>query len=153
MGEKTRNKTQPVHPESRTDAFDGLARDGLRLTRQRQVVLDALRSCPEHPDAQTIYERARQRMPHISLGTVYRTLGLLRDKGLIQELHFGKPHSRYEERGRPHHHIVCTRCGRVDDLSSEAFDLVAKARDLSDFEIEEQRLEFYGRCPQCRARP
>ncbi|MFQ5791270.1 MAG: Fur family transcriptional regulator [Acidobacteriota bacterium] len=128
-----------------------LARRGLRLTRQRQVVLEALRSLSGHPDAHQIYQRARRMLPRVSLGTVYRALGVLRDAGVIEELHFGKAHGRYEEARDAHHHVVCTVCGRVEDLPRAAIgDLTRKARGATRFEIQEQRVELYGLCPACR---
>ncbi len=128
-----------------------LARRGFRLTPQRKVVLEAIRAAGGHPTAHEIYERARRRLPRISLGTVYRTLGVLRDAGLVQELHFGKSEGRYEEQHDEHHHAVCTACGRIQDVPSNLFgDFVDQARRATDFEIVEHKLEFLGLCSDCR---
>lgn len=128
-----------------------LDRSGLRLTRQRRVVLQAVRDSDGHPDADEIYQRARRQLPKISLGTVYRTLGVLRDTGLIRELHFGKAQGRYELERGSHHHVVCSECGRIEDVPASAFsDLAERARVATDFEVREHRLEFAGLCPQCR---
>lgn len=135
---------------SKEDVVRRLTRRGLRLTRQREVVLKAIRSSGGHPDAHDIYARARRVMPQISLGTVYRTLGLLRDAGVIQELHFGRPHGRFEELVEHHHHVVCKQCGRIEDISAKSLNLLAKVQELTAFEVQEQRLEFYGLCPKCR---
>ena len=125
---------------------------GFRMTRQRRVVLDAVRDAGGHPDAHEIYQRARRVLPQISLGTVYRTLGVLRDAGLVKELHLGGAHGRYEEEGDTHHHVLCTECGRVEDVGGSAFGgLAEKAHAATDFQIKDHRLEFYGICPTCQA--
>jgi Fur family transcriptional regulator, peroxide stress response regulator len=130
-----------------------LARRGLRLTRQRQVVLDAVRAARGHPAAHEIYQSARRVLPQISLGTVYRTLGVLRDAGVVQELHLKEAQGRYEELGEHHHHVVCTECGRIQDLSDEAFQgLKMRAQAATDFRIQDLRLEFFGLCPVCKRR-
>lgn len=137
---------------SSEDVATRLASRGLRMTRQRRVVLDAVRDVAGHPDAHEIYQRARRVLPQISLGTVYRTLGVLRDADLVRELHLRGAHGRYEEQGDTHHHVLCTECGRIEDITAGAFGaLAAQARAATDFEIEEHRLEFYGICPTCKA--
>jgi len=140
------------HRVSKGEVAARLARRGLRLTRQREVVLDAVRAADGHPAAHEIYQRARKALPQISLGTVYRTLGVLRDAGVVQELHFKEAQGRYEEGGEHHHHVVCTECGRIEDLSASAFQgLMARAQAATDFRIEDLRLEFFGMCPACNA--
>jgi Fur family peroxide stress response transcriptional regulator len=130
-----------------------LARSGHRVTRQKQIVLEAVRSAPGHPDAHAVYTRARRLLPNISLGTVYRNLGLLRDAGLIRELQLGKSHRCFEAVREPHYHVVCRSCGRIEDLPIPRLNLISKAQRLTDFEIGEQHLEFYGLCPNCRTHP
>ena len=128
-----------------------LGRRGLRLTRQRRVVLQAVSDSDGHPDADEIYHRARRALPKISLGTVYRTLGVLRDTGLIRELHFGKAQGRYELERGPHHHVVCSECGRIEDVPASTFaDLADRARAATRYDVKEHRLEFVGVCPKCR---
>jgi len=129
-----------------------LARRGLRLTRQRKAVWDAVRAAGGHPAADEIYRRARRVLPQISMGTVYRTLGVLREAGVVQELHLKEAQGRYEERGHHHHHAVCTECGRIEDIAAGAFEgLTTRAQAATDYQIEDHRLEFYGICPACRA--
>jgi Fur family ferric uptake transcriptional regulator/Fur family peroxide stress response transcriptional regulator len=131
-----------------------LAGRGLRLTRQRKVVLDAVRASGGHPAAHEIYQRARRVLPQISLGTVYRTLAVLRDAGVVRELHLREAQGRYEEEGEHHHHVVCTECGHIEDIAASTFEgLTSQARAATEFDIKEHRLEFYGICPRCRATP
>jgi Fe2+ or Zn2+ uptake regulation protein len=125
-----------------------------RLTRQRQAVLDVVQRVTTHPDACWVYDQVRQRIPNISLGTVYRSLAVLRDGGLIRELPQGGGPTRYDANTGDHQHIVCQDCGRVLDL--EVGDLTAlresAARTSGFAEVVGERVEFYGRCQECARR-
>jgi Fur family ferric uptake transcriptional regulator len=123
----------------------------MRNTRQREVVLDAVRSTMEHPSADWVYRRARRRIPRISLGTVYRNLKQLAEAGVIREIHAGGESVRFDGNTGPHHHVRCVRCGRVNDL---AVELDARrereaARAL-DFEVLGHHVEVQGVCRDCR---
>lgn len=127
-----------------------LARRGERLTRQREAVLACLQASDEHPEARMIYERVSRDLPQVSLGTIYRTLAVLRDAGLIQELKYGSV-SRYDANIGDHDHTHCLECGRVQDVGRR------QAPDLGDFErdgfqVVSHRLEVYGLCAACAAR-
>ena len=124
---------------------------GYRLTKQRLAVLKALQSTKSHPDANWIYEKVRKEIPHVSLGTIYRTLGILREAGLLRELDYGSSLSHYDASTKGHPHIVCTNCGRINDLQLPLPDkLEEQASKATDFLITDHRLEFYGLCPDCR---
>ncbi len=134
---------------------------GYRLTKQRLAVLKALQSTKSHPDANWIYEKVRKEIPHISPGTIYRTLGVLKEAGLLRELDYGSSLSHYDANTENHPHIVCTNCGRIDDLPlslplahhapGQAHKLEEQASKATDFLITDHRLEFYGLCPHCRS--
>jgi Fe2+ or Zn2+ uptake regulation protein len=122
-----------------------------RLTKQRLAVLKALQGTQSHPDANWVYEKVRMEIPHVSLGTIYRTLGILKEAGLLCELRYGSSLSHYDANVENHHHIVCTNCGRIDDLPlSLPHKLEEQASKATDFLINDHRLEFYGLCPDCR---
>lgn len=124
---------------------------GYRLTKQRLTVLKALQGTKSHPDANWIYEKVRKEIPHISLGTIYRTLGVLKETGLLRELDYGSSLSRYDANAENHVHIVCTNCGRIADLELPlGTELERQAQGATDFAINDYRLEFYGLCPDCR---
>lgn len=124
---------------------------GYRLTKQRLAVLKALQNTKSHPDANWIYDKVRQETPHISLGTIYRTLGILKEAGLLRELHYSSSLSHYDANTENHPHIVCTNCGRIEDLPLPLFDkLQQQASKATNFLITDHRLEFYGLCPDCR---
>jgi Fe2+ or Zn2+ uptake regulation protein len=124
---------------------------GLRRTPQREVVLRLIQNCPDHPTAEWIHREARRELPDISLATVYRTLRILKEKGLIHEFSGGASPSRFDgARQRPHEHVRCVRCGEVADVelpeASEIRRLVARR---SGYRIERYPLLFQGLCSAC----
>jgi len=124
---------------------------GYRITRQRQLVLEVLRSTNTHPDAQWIYQRVRRRMPKVSLGTIYRTLGVLKETGLIQELSYGPSFSRYDGNPENHYHIGCIRCGKVSDVDLPLLKTLEKRiKPMEEFKVIGHRLEFSGICGDCQ---
>lgn len=134
------------------DIKERLKSKGYRLTEQRLAVLKALQSTTSHPDANWIYEVARKEMPHISLGTIYRTLGVLREVELLRELDYSNSQSHYDGTTSNHYHLICTRCGCIEDLDFALDEgLERRAQANTEFLILEHRLEFYGLCPRCRA--
>lgn len=124
--------------------------NGLRVTRQRQVLLDELRKVCNHPTADEMYQMARKRLPRISLGTVYRNLELMAENGMIQKLEVGGTQKRFDGNVAPHCHVRCLGCGRVDDLElSLELDLDALARKQTGYTILRHSIEFSGLCPDC----
>jgi len=120
-----------------------------RNTQQRKVILDILRSTDIHPTADWIYERARQVIPNISLGTVYRNLKILKDEGLIIELNDGKQ-SRFDGRVDQHFHFKCVSCNSIYDIDNiqivnvEHADLKKEGYQVHSFDVI-----FSGICPKC----
>ncbi len=123
----------------------------LRMTKQRQVILEELRKVKTHPTADDMYQMLRLRMPKISLGTVYRNLEILSETGIIQKLDVGGTQKRFDADISIHSHVRCMDCGRVADIPvSPNFDIEAEAQKMTNFEIYRHRLEFSGLCPECR---
>jgi Fur family peroxide stress response transcriptional regulator len=120
-------------------------------SRQRELILQILRSTKSHPSANWIFEKARKQISNISLGTVYRNLNMLKEEGRIREISFGKGIGLYDGDLRNHDHVCCVVCGRVEDaphLSQPVqFDEIEK---LMGYSLQAHRLEFFGVCPQCR---
>lgn len=132
---------------------ESAARRAQRKTRQRQLILEVLRSTDSHPTADWIYEQARKKMPKISLGTVYRNLNLLRDLGEIIELNFGSTFSRFDGNPLPHYHFTCLKCGRVYDVDEPLHpELEERVERSMGCEVTNHRLEFYGTCRECLRR-
>ncbi|MFH1418607.1 MAG: transcriptional repressor [Planctomycetota bacterium] len=122
-----------------------------RKTRQRQVVLEELKKLTSHPTAAELYEIARQRLPRISLGTIYRNLELLVRMGLVRKLGTGGPEARFDADVDRHYHVCCVRCGRVEDAEGLPDDAVPhEIKRLGDYVILGYNLEFEGICPACR---
>lgn len=129
-----------------------IKQQGYRMTRQREVVLDELSQAEGyHPKADEIYQMVRKKLPHISFGTVYRNLRLLRELGLVRELSFGKSFSRFEAGVDNHQHFTCTVCGRVLDIDEPLAVSTSGVRvNGARMDVTEFRLEFYGVCDDCR---
>jgi Fe2+ or Zn2+ uptake regulation protein len=105
----------------------------------------------DHPTAQAVFERARKRMPTISLGTVYRNLQLLAGKGLLLERKVDGRPARYEANRYRHYHICCLQCGALEDLSvSYQKALDQRVQRMVRYKLQEHRLEFFGICPRCQ---
>ncbi|HHW44288.1 MAG TPA: transcriptional repressor [Desulfotomaculum sp.] len=122
-----------------------------RMTRQKKLILEILRQTNTHPTADWIYEQARKQIPDISLGTIYRNLGNLKQAGEIMELNYGSTFSRFDGNPRNHYHFVCDICGRIFDLELPLLDhLEEEVSRLTGMEINRHRLEFYGQCRDCR---
>lgn len=122
----------------------------VRMTEQRKLILQILRNTKSHPTADWIYQETRKVKPNISLGTVYRNLGVLVDAGEILEMDFGSGYSRYDGNPRNHYHFKCRKCGRMYDVELETIRNLNKIVEESlDAKIEDHRLEFYGVCSKC----
>ncbi|AEE92318.1 Peroxide-responsive repressor PerR [Tepidanaerobacter acetatoxydans Re1] len=124
----------------------------IRKTKQRDLILKTLKNTDTHPTADWIYEQVKKEMPNISLGTVYRNLGMLKDLGEIIELNCGNKYSRFDGNPENHYHFVCTECEKVIDIKGCPVD---KELDLcvareNDVEVFFHRTEFYGLCPDCK---
>jgi len=123
---------------------------GKRMTKQKRVILSLLRNTDCHPTADWIYTQARKVLPDISLGTVYRNLGILKEAGEILELNYAGTYSRYDGNPENHYHFVCLKCGRVMDLSIPVCsELDEKAEECCCGKVNYHRLEFYGTCQEC----
>jgi Fe2+ or Zn2+ uptake regulation protein len=123
----------------------------VRGTRQRQVVLDVVRSTMDHPSADWVFRQARRRLPGISLATVYRNLKELAAEGLIREVHAGGPTARFDSNTGRHYHIRCVGCGRVNDLPLSVDDrLEQEAGRATNYAILGHDVEVHGLCPGCK---
>ena len=136
------------------DALDVLRAQGKRITAQRGLVLEVIRKSHGHLDAGEIYRRARARDPRISLSTVYRNLNLLKDMGVITELHLDEEHHHYELREEAeHYHLICSNCDRVVEFDSSSMGaLIEQTGAEMGFLIEHVHIDLVGLCQDCRAR-
>ena len=122
-----------------------------RLTRQRSLVLDLVRTEDEHPTAAEVFHEARKKMPGISFATVYNSLRYLKEAGLVREITFGKAASRYDSETYRHDHAICSGCGKLVDFDLPGtVALTRAAARASRFQAESVHLTLVGRCPECR---
>jgi Fur family transcriptional regulator, ferric uptake regulator len=119
---------------------------GLRLTEQRRVIAAVLEDAQDHPDVEELYNRASTLDPNISLATVYRTVKLFEDWGLLAKHEFGDGRARYENADRDHHdHLIDMNSGQVIEFVDPEIEALQEkiARKLG-YEIKGHRLELYG---------
>ncbi len=122
----------------------------MRLTTQRQVILEELASVTSHPTANEVYDMVRRRLPRIGLGTVYRNLELMAESGLILKLEVGGTQKRFDATTDLHYHIRCTACGKVDDIKLPVQQEINKmAASATDYQILSHHVEFSGVCGSC----
>jgi Fur family ferric uptake transcriptional regulator len=134
-------------------AADRLTAAGERVTRQRLLVANALAAAGRQLTADQLYRSLRRQVPGIGRATVFRTLETLVDAGVARRLELdGHVYAYVACLPAHHHHLACTRCGRVEEIDEAYIAPIAErlARDLG-FEIDDARLDFYGRCASCRA--
>jgi Fur family ferric uptake transcriptional regulator len=134
--------------------LQALHAEGKRITAQRRLLLGVIRQSKGHLDVAEIYQRVRKKDPRISLSTVYRNLNLLKELGLISELHLDQEHHHYElKEETEHYHLICSRCGEVvefdDPLVEELISQVSKEKG---FRVERLHMDLVGLCEKCRAR-
>jgi Fur family ferric uptake transcriptional regulator len=129
-----------------------LSQRGYKLTAQRWAVIDVVANSREHLAPAAVHERARRTHPAIGLVTVYRTLEMLYELGLICRVHRGgKSHSYTLAPSGHHHHLVCSECGTVADFTGCGLEaLQQRLSQESGFKIEGHLLQFLGHCQNCQ---
>ena len=136
---------------SRMALFERVCREtGAKLTCQRMEIFREVARAGDHPDAETVYGRVRARIPTVSLDTIYRTLWLLTDLGLIQTLGPSKNRARFDANLDRHHHFVCVECGKTRDFYSREFDRLTLPESLNTLgRVEATHVEARGVCLEC----
>jgi Fur family peroxide stress response transcriptional regulator len=126
-------------------------RDNLyRRSRQRERILELLRSTGSHPTASWIYDRLKGEFPDLSMGTVYRNLNILIEQDLIKKIDFGSTFDRFDANRFPHYHFICERCGSITDLEVPIDEtLNRRVGQDTGFSVTRHRIEFYGLCGKC----
>lgn len=135
---------------------NSLKERGVRLTRQRRILLELLDRSGRHLDAETLFQMAQQKDPKLNRVTVYRTLKMLKMSGLVDELdlmHVEGDQHYYETRLKQEHaHLVCLRCGKVEEFFGEPLQKMRKQIETNlGFQIVSARTEMGGYCPDCQA--
>lgn len=126
---------------------------GYKATPQRIAICRFAASSREHPTAARIYNEVRKQHPTVSLATVYKTIDLLKDHRIIQELAIVDGDKRFDSNTQTHLNLICVKCGEIRDSDNHGIkDSVEKAAEEERFNITGQNLTLYGVCHQCTAR-
>ncbi|MEE4242888.1 MAG: Fur family transcriptional regulator [Desulfopila sp.] len=131
--------------------FETVCRDkGIKLTQQRKEIFREVAQTGDHPDADQVFHRVRTRVPTVSLDTVYRTLWLLKDLGMVDTLSSNRERTRFDANLKNHHHFVCSECGFTGDFYCDDLENL-RIPDLVGFygKIEATHLEVRGVCREC----
>jgi Fe2+ or Zn2+ uptake regulation protein len=125
---------------------------GRRLTPQRRLILQVLEESNGHLDADALYDQVKARDPDVSLATVYRTLAVLREIGLVEEHRLGEDHGHYEAvRQEPHYHFTCLRCGKVIEFDTPLVTQIEQEfREQEDVRVTSTYLHVSGYCAECK---
>jgi len=137
--------------ERRMERFETVCRKaGVKLTHQRMEIYREVAQTGGHPNAEMICQGVRERMPTVSLDTVYRTLWLIKDLGIINTLGLPRERTRFDANLNRHHHFVCVRCGLTRDFYSDEFDKLKPPESVKAFGcVETTRVEVRGICFKC----
>ncbi len=132
------------------DTQRALGAPGVRATNQRALILDIIRQ--GHLDADEIYRQAREKLPRLSLSTVYRALRMFKKLGLVEELHFDESRHYYEVKPSvEHQHLVCLGCGKVVEFNCPLSRRMKKeVAQQNDFEVTDIEVRMTGYCSECR---
>jgi len=153
-----RRKENPPRMDEATFMALLLAR-GLAVTEQRLAIFAALAASRDHPTAEQLFLAVREKLPNLSLATVYKNLEALRAAGAVSDVNTLHEQGRYEAAlpgtgaARPHHHLVCMSCKKVVDLHDARLDsLRVSPGETQGFEVRAVRVQVEGICPACRAK-
>ncbi len=136
-------------PKDTTETFDKL---GYRLTPQRTLVLEAVEESSGHVSVEEIFDRVRARFPRVNLSTIYRTLDLLEQIGMVTKSDLGAGRVQYHRSDDAnHHHLVCQRCGGIVDLDENEFAPIwERLEERYNFKIFQRHMAIFGECARCR---
>jgi Fe2+ or Zn2+ uptake regulation protein len=124
---------------------------GIAVTPQRLAVMSILQNRRDHPTAENIYQEVRRQLPAISFNTVYKTLEILCQKGMVIKVNPLHEVARYDGQTGPHAHLICRQCHRIIDLDWHPGEFPSLPPDNQHgFRVEHPSLTFWGLCPQCQ---
>ncbi|QDI89510.1 transcriptional repressor [Candidatus Nitrosopumilus sp. SW] len=131
---------------------DSLRDEGFRITPQRIAIVDYLLKTEDHPNAERIHKVVRKRHPMVSLSTVYKTLELLREKKLVNEIEVDGE-ARFDAHTDEHINLVCMKCGKIEDLDEKSLrEIQTKAAKKSKYLILKSNFELIGYCSDCKSK-
>ncbi len=138
--------------DKKVDFFAAACRKaGLKVTHQRLEIYRELAAAIDHPSAEMLHKRLVARMPTLSLDTVYRTLAMLHDHGLVRKVETAESQARFEVVFIKHHHVICRRCHEIIDFQWDQLDDAPLPKVLASWGwIESRNIVVYGVCKKCR---
>ena len=134
-------------PEELTDRFRS---QGLKVTPQRQAIFRILHGSTVHPTAESVHAEVVEDLPMVSLRTVYQTLNDLASMGELGQLELGTGSARFDPALEPHQHLVCERCGTVQDVHVDFTDVRVPRAELAGFRVATTQIVFRGLCAACQ---
>lgn len=126
-----------------------LRREGKKVTPQRRLIYRALEGTTTHPRAEDLYEKVRSIIPDISIATVYKTLRELVQMGELLEIRFTGDQLRFDPHIEPHHHLICTKCGWLEDVIG-SFPQITNGVEKRYFLVLQTEIVFWGLCSECQ---
>jgi len=124
---------------------------GLRITHQRTEIYKELSKYPDHPTIEGVFNRVRKRLKTISLDTVYRTISTFEEYGLIKKVYHVDNATRFDINVSNHHHLVCSRCHKIEDFYWPEFDRIKPPESVSHWaRIEIKQVIINGLCSSCK---
>lgn len=143
-----------ISPESDAMIIRALRRKGYKATPQRIAICRFVLNSQDHPAAQRIYSEVKKIYPTVGLATIYKTLQILKELGLIQEVSFPQGQARFDPNMDSHINLVCLRCGFIRDLDDPTLrETVEKVAAEAKFTATVQSLNIYGICQKCNKSP
>jgi len=145
-------RIETVKGKIKPNFLEVLREKGYRLTPQRMIVLEAIEKSDDHISAEEIHNYAHAKYPYINISTVYRTLELLKTLHLVTETDLGGGRFRYHPAGKAHHHhLVCHKCGSVQDIDASVFERLRDELKVKyGFSAEFEHMAIFGTCDHCR---
>jgi len=139
-----------TYPKSDASAIEALRSKGYKATPQRIAICRIVLNSRAHPSAQKVYDEVKKTHPTVSLATVYKTLEVLRDIDLVQEINFPKGQARFDPYMNPHINLICLKCGTITDLDDITVkEIVRRVAAATKFKPTGQRMDVYGICQKC----
>ena len=127
------------------------AQHGIGMTHQRHVLYEVMQGMTGHPSPEAIFAEVRQRIPAVSLATVYKNIHIFVEHGILREVSLHHGSQRLEMNERQHHHLVCSRCKTITDIGAEGIALTPQHTDLGvGFQVERYSVDVIGLCAQCQ---
>ena len=128
------------------ELYDKCLKVGLRMTLPRKVILEVIEASEDHPDVEELYRRAVEKDRSISIATVYRTIKLFEEAGIIEKLDIGDGRARYEEAGEHHEHLIDVETGEIIEFQNEELEEMKRQVELNMcYELVDHRLELFGK--------